>query len=212
MTNFFDNGRRSSRFRTLSCRVSSLFCLFVFLLAWRVEHQCVALTPALQDGDSDAECRPLDIQLYTWSGPGYESGECWHQGHRFVHGATWGRTDSPDAPYCVCEQGKVRIFYSQRQQSPPKLVTVADPLTLLRPTHGSSPTTQDLAKWPLPNLQQRTAICSPNRLGRRVRSRDGCIGCKCSANGHWLCRRPPPTVKRNQTDHRRQQTPARYDK
>jgi hypothetical protein len=150
-------------------------------------------------GDSNAECFPVDIELYTWSGPGFESGECWHQGNRFINGATWGRMDIPGAPYCVCELGKVRVFYTQ--QKPAKPAVAADSLTILRPVHGSSPTSNDLAKWPIPNIpiiRQRTMICSVNRFGRRVRSRDGCTGCKCSKNGHWLCRKPP-LLKRNQT-------------
>jgi len=161
------------------------------------KHRCLAFVPIPPDGVSNAECRPVDIQLYTWSGPGFESGECWYRGHRFLNGAIWGRTDMPGSPYCVCEQGKVRVFYSQqRSQSP-----AADSLTILGPIHGSSPTSKDLAKWPIPDLirvRQRSVICSVNRLGIRVRSRDGCTGCKCSKNGHWLCRKPPKT-KRNHT-------------
>ena len=157
------------------------------------------------DGDSNAECRAGDIKLYTWSGPGFELGECWHQGYRFKNNATWGRMDLPGAPYCVCEQGNVRIFYTQEKSKKP---VVADALTLLRPVHGSSPTSNDLAKWPIPNvptIRQRTIICSVNRLGRRVRARDGCIGCKCSINGHWLCRKPPP-LRRNRTANVRPRT------
>jgi len=156
-------------------------------------------------GDSNAECRAVDIQLYTWSGPGFESGECWHQGNRFINGATWGRIDITGSPYCVCEHGKVRIFYTQQKSEKP---VVADPLTLLRPIHGSSPTSKDLAKWPisdLPPIRQRTIICTANRLNIRVRSRDGCFGCKCSKNGHWLCRKPPSS-KRNRTANTQQRT------
>jgi hypothetical protein len=189
-----------------------LVCVLVLLLISRFEYQCVGLVPVVQHDDSDAECRPLDIQLYTWSGPGFELGECWHQGHRFSNGATWGRADTPDAPYCVCEQGKVRIFYSQRQQQslPSHKLETADSLTLLRPTQGSSPTSNDLAKWPIPNVshsRQRTIICSIQRLGRRIRSRDGCIGCRCSKNGHWLCRRVSsiPKINRTVNNHRQQQ-------
>jgi hypothetical protein len=181
-----------------------VFVLFLLLVS-RPEHRCLGLVPAPQDGSSDAECRPVDIQLYTWSGPGFESGECWHQGQRFVNGATWGRTDTSDAPYCVCEQGKVRIFYSQQNKKPAS----ADSLTLLRPVHGSSPTSNDLAKWPISNVpttvRPRSIICSADRLGLRVRSRDACIGCKCSKNGHWLCRRPP-SIKGNRTANTRQRT------
>lgn len=156
-------------------------------------------------GDRNAECRKVDIELYTWLGPGFESGECWYQGSRYINGAIWGRMDMPGAPYCVCESGKVRIFYSQQKPAKP---AVADSLTLLRPIHGSSPTSKDLAKWPVPNIpaiRQRTMICSANRLGRRVRSRDGCIGCKCSKNGHWLCRKPPSLTK-NRTANSQQRT------
>lgn len=151
----------------------------------------------LQEGDSDAECRPVDIRLYTWSGPDIQPGECWHLGQRFAHGATWGRTDLPSAPYCVCDHGEVRVFYSQRQPSAvvsSKPVTGADSLTLLRPQYGSSPTPHDLEKWPIVDVsknRQRTSICSANQLGRRLRSRDGCFVCRCSKNGHWLCRKGP---------------------
>lgn len=157
------------------------------------------------DGNSNTECRPVEIQLYTWSGPGFESGECWYLGHRFINGATWGRMDIPDSPYCICEQGKVRIFYSQKKLEKP---TAADSLTLLRPIHGSSPTSNDLAKWPIPNvptIRQRSVICSIKRLDVRVQSRDGCFGCKCSKNGHWLCRKPP-ILKRSRTANIRQRT------
>ncbi|CAF3454708.1 unnamed protein product [Rotaria sp. Silwood1] len=157
------------------------------------------------DGNSNAECRPADIKLYTWSGPAFESGECWHQGYRFINGATWGRMDIPGSPYCVCEQGNIRIFYSQLT---PRKPVSADPLTLLLTTHGSSPTSKDLAKWPIPNvpiIRQRTMICSVNQLDVRIRSRDGCVGCKCSKGGHWLCRKPPP-LKRNRTTNIRQRT------
>ncbi|CAF2258900.1 unnamed protein product [Rotaria magnacalcarata] len=157
------------------------------------------------DGNSNAECRPADIQLYTWSGPGFESGECWYQGHRFVNGATWGRTDISDAPYCVCEQGNIRIFYSQVA---PKKPASADPLTLFRNTYSAAPTSNDLAKWPIPNIpiiRQRVMICSITQIGVRVRSRDGCIGCKCSKGGHWLCRKPP-SLKTNRSRNIRQRT------
>ncbi|UJR38073.1 hypothetical protein I4U23_030754 [Adineta vaga] len=113
--------------------------------------------------------------------------------------------DIPGAPYCVCEQGKVRIFYSQRRSDKPP-TAIADSLTLLRPFHGSSPTPKDLAKWPIPNIitvRQRSVICSANRIGMRVRSRDSCTGCKCSKNGHWLCRKPP-VLKGNRTKTRQQ--------
>lgn len=179
-----------------------LYSVFVSLLVVlsKSEYRCLGFVPVPPDGVSNTECRPVDIQLYTWSGPGFESGECWYQGHRFLNGAVWGRIDTPGAPYCVCEQGKVRVFYSQqRPQSP-----VADSLTILRPVHGSSPTSKDLAKWPIRNftpVRQRSVICSVNRLGIRVRSRDGCTGCKCSKNGHWLCRKPPkPKRNRTRTD------------
>ncbi|CAF3811378.1 unnamed protein product [Rotaria socialis] len=157
------------------------------------------------DGNSNTECRPADIRLYTWSGPGFESGECWYQGHRFVNGATWGRTDISDAPYCVCEQGNIRIFYSQVA---PKKPASADALTLFRNTYSSAPTSNDLAKWPIPNIpivRQRVMICSITQIGVRVRSRDGCIGCKCSKGGHWLCRRPP-SLKKNRSRNIRQRT------
>lgn len=194
--------------RTSSCRVLHLLFVFLILLVSRPEQQCLGLVPKPPDGDSNSECRPADIQLYTWSGSGFESGECWHQGHRFLNGAIWGRTDMPGAPYCVCEQGQVRVFYSQDDLETP---VIADTLTILRPTHGSSPTSNDLAKWPIPNgpnPRQRTVICSANRLNVRVRSRDGCIGCKCSKNGHWLCRKPP-SVKANRTIHSRGRTNQR---
>ncbi|CAF1011715.1 unnamed protein product [Adineta steineri] len=161
------------------------------------------------EGESNVECRSVDIQLYTWLGPGFESGECWYQGHRFINGATWGRIDIADAPYCVCEQGKVRIFYSQLKAEKPAVIA-ADSLTILGPVHGSSPSSNDLAHWPIPNIptiQQRSVLCSSNRLGVRVRSRDGCVGCKCSKNGHWLCRKPPSTLlKKNRTTNARQRT------
>ncbi|CAF0826375.1 unnamed protein product [Rotaria sordida] len=155
------------------------------------------------DDNSHIECRPADIKLYTWSGPDFASGECWYQGYRFKNGATWGRIDIPGAPYCVCEQGNIRIFYSQLI---PKKPVSADSLTLLHTNHGSSPTANDLAKWPIPNvpiIRQRTKICSTNQPGVRVRSRDGCIGCRCSKGGHWLCRKPP-LLKRNRTTNIRQ--------
>lgn len=150
----------------------------------RSEHQCLGLVPT----NNEVECRPVDIQLYTWSGPGFELGECWYHGHRFANGATWGRIDTPESPHCLCEQGKVRIFYSQKQQS-----IAAEPLTILRPTDGVLPTSNDLAKWPIPNyptVRQRIVICSSARLGIRIRSRDGCTACKCTKNGHWLCKKP----------------------
>lgn len=192
--------------RTSSCRVllHLLFVLLVLLVS-RPEQRCLGLLPKPPDGDSNTECRLADIQLYTWVGTGFESGECWHQGQRFLNGATWGRTDVPGSPYCVCEHGQVRIFYSQEKPEEP---AVADTLTILRPAHGSSPTPNDLAKWPIPNgpnPRQRTVICSTSRLGVRVRSRDGCIGCKCSKNGHWLCRKPP-SIKGNRTIYGRQRT------
>ena len=192
----------------MSCRVLYPVFVLLLLLVSKPEYQCLSLVSIPINGDSNAECRPVDIQLYTWSGPGFESGECWYQGHRFLNGATWGRPDIPGAPYCVCEQGKVRIFYSQQKSENP---VVADPLTILRPVHGSSPTANDLAKWPIPNLpsvRQRTVICSSNRVGVRVRSRDGCIGCKCSKNGHWLCRKPP-SLRRNRTTNTRQRLTSR---
>ncbi len=161
-----------------------MFLLFLLLIT-RFEYQCLGLVLT----NNAVECRPVDIQLYTWSGPEFESGECWHQGRRFANGATWGQIDTPGSPYCVCEQGKVRIFYSQQQS------IAADALTILRPTSNVLPTSNDLAKWPIPNyptVRQRIVICSTNRLGIRIRSRDGCTGCKCSKNGHWLCRKPLP--------------------
>lgn len=133
--------------------------------------------------DFDVECSPNDIQLYTWTGPGFQAGECWYQGHRFSDGTTWGRTDLVGGAYCVCEQGKVRIFYSQ-QSSPES----AGALTLFE----GAATAKDLKKWPIINVihqRQRIVFCSLNRLGLRIRSRDGCLTCKCSRNGHWLCRR-----------------------
>ncbi len=196
-------------FRTLSCRVLSLVFVLLLLLVSRPERQCLGLVLMPQDGDSNAECRPVDIQLYTWSGPGFESGECWHQGYRFMNGATWGRMDTLGAPYCICEQGKVRIFYDQQKPEKP----AADSLTLLRPFHGLSPTPNDLAKWPIPNLvtiRQRSVICSANRLDIRVRSRDGCTGCKCSKNGHWLCRKPPPFTRNRSTKTRQRALTSRY--
>ena len=168
------------------------------LLVWRPEHQCLGLTSS----ENDIECRPVDIQLYTWSGPGFKSGECWHQGHHFVNGATWGRTDTPGSPYCVCEQGKVRIFYTKQQP------IAAAALTILRPNDDALPTSNDLAKWPIsnyPTVRQRIVICSHNRFGVRVRSRDGCIGCKCSKNGHWLCRKPLPLNNNQIVNHQSQQ-------
>lgn len=183
----------------------SLLSSHVFLLLFvsTPEQHCSALTLTSPDGSSHAECRPVDIELYTWLGPSFQSGECWHHGQRFLNGAVWGRADVPNAPYCVCEQGKVRIFYSQRRPNPP----VADPLTILQPFRPSSPTAHDLAKWPIPNvisIRQRSVVCSADRLGMRVRSRDSCTGCKCSKNGHWLCRKPPslqraPTSPRRRT-------------
>ncbi len=192
-------------FRTLSCRVLYLLFILLLLLVSRPEHQCLGFAQMPIDGNSDSECRPTDIQLYTWSGPGFKSGECWHEGYRFINGATWGRMDTPGDPYCVCEYGRIRIFYSQQKPEKP---VAADALTILRPTHGSSPTSNDLAKWPIPNIptiRQRTIICSVKRLGVRVRSRDGCFGCRCSKNGHWLCRKPP-SFKRNRTANTRQRT------
>ena len=189
--------------RTLSCRVLSLVFVLLLLLVLGPERQCLGLVLVPPDGDSNAECRPVDIQLYTWLGSSFESGECWYQGHRFLNGATWGRVDIQDAPFCVCEQGKVRVFYTQHNPEKPAVV---DSLTLLRPLHGPSPTPNDLAKWPVPDLvtiRQRSVICSAKRLNIRVRSRDGCIGCKCSKNGHWLCRKPP-SLKRNRTTNTRQ--------
>ena len=161
------------------------------MLISRFENQCLGLIPT----NNNIECRPVDIELYSWSGPGFESGECWYQGYRFANHAIWGRTDMPGSPYCVCEQGKVRLFYSQQQS------IAADTLTILRPTNDASPTSKDLAKWPIPNypiVRQRIVICSANRLGIRIRSRDGCVGCKCAKNGHWLCRKPSP-VAQNRT-------------
>ncbi|CAF1112742.1 unnamed protein product [Rotaria sordida] len=160
----------------------------------QVEHQCLGFVTA----NNDIECLPVDIQLYTWSGPGFKSGECWYQGHRFANGVTWGRADTQGSPYCICEQGKIRIFYSQQQQ---QHSIAADPLTILRSINGTLPTAKDLSKWPtgnFPTIRQRLVICSRNRTGLRIRSRDGCIGCKCSQNGHWLCRKAPP-LNRNRT-------------
>jgi hypothetical protein len=178
-----------------------LFLCF-FLLVTRSKHQCLGFVPT----KNDIECRPLDIQLYTWSGPSFESGECWHLGHRFENGAKWGRTDIPGSPYCICEQGKVRIFYSQQQQA-----SAAESLTILRPTNGTLPTSHDLVKWPIsnyPTVRQRIVICSTNRFGTRVRSRDGCVACKCSKNGHWLCKKPSPLHK-NQTNTQQPQPVSR---
>lgn len=157
------------------------------LLGLRPDHCCLGIIP----GNTDVECRPVDIQLYTWTGPGFESGECWYQGLRFANGATWGRTDTANSPYCVCEQGNVRIFYSQTQP------IASDRLTILRSNNRTIPTANDLAKWPtenFPSIRQRVVLCSRNRLGLRIRSRDGCYGCKCSPNGHWLCRKSPPII------------------
>ncbi len=156
----------------------------LFVLVSNPKHQCLGIVPT----NNDVECRPVDIELYSWSGPGFESGECWHQGHRFENGASWGRMDISGSPYCVCEQGKVRIFYTQQRP------IAADKLTILRPTVNSLPTSNDLIKWPIPNyptVRQRIVICSQNRLGLRIKSRDGCIGCRCSKNAHWLCRKLP---------------------
>jgi len=134
------------------------------------------------------ECRSIDIQLYTWSGPGYESGECWYHGHRFRHGQTWGRIDIPGSPYCLCEQGKIRIFYNK--------IYSADSLTIFRSnTSHTLPTSNDLAKWPIvpyPTVRQRIVICSSTRFGLRIRSKDHCFTCRCSINGHWLCRKAQP--------------------
>ena len=192
--------RLSCPSRTLSCRVRYLLFVLHLLLVARPEHRCFGLATVPDIGDSDAECRPLDIQLYTWSGPGFESGECWYRGFRYLNGARWGRKDSPDTAFCLCEHGKVRIFSSQqRAQDKP---AAADAMTILRPVNSLSPTFKDLAKWPissLANSQRRTAICTAARLDRRIRSRDGCIGCKCSKNGHWLCRKPPTMLTRNRT-------------
>jgi hypothetical protein len=174
-----------------------LFVIFLLLVS-RSEHQCLGLVPT----NNDVECLPVDIQLYTWSGPGFDSGECWHHGHRFENGATWGRIDVPGSPYCICEQGKVRIFYTQQQS------IAAEPLTILQSTDGTLPTSNDLAKWPIPNyptVRQRTVICSSNRIGIHIRSRDGCVGCKCSKNGHWLCRKPSPLNKNQTINHQPEQ-------
>lgn len=176
----------------------TFFHCLVFLLTIS-NQQCSGLIAG------EPECRPVDIQLYTWSGPGYDSGECWHQGHRLTNGATWGRMDAPGSPYCVCEKGRVRIFYSQQG------ALAADALTLLRPIHGAMPTFNDLAKWPIPNyrlVRKRFVVCSSARLGRRIRSRDGCVACKCSTNGHWLCRRARPSIA-NATHDEQVQRPAR---
>lgn len=187
------NGSAEDIFAVLSSTLLRVSCLFILLSGARSELQSLDFVTTT---NSDVECRPVDIQLYTWSGPGFQSGECWHQGHRFAHGAEWGRIDIPGSPYCVCEQGKVRIFYSQKQDA-----SVAQPLTILRPTNNTLPTSHDLVKWPISNypiIRQRIVLCSSSRLGIRIRSRDGCIVCKCSDNGHWLCRRPVPITK-NQT-------------
>ena len=170
-----------------------MFVTFVsfILLVSRPKFQCLGLPLMPPDGNSNAECRLADIQLYTWIGPGFDSGECWYQGHRFVNGATWGRNDLPDAPYCVCAEGQIRIFYSH---SKPKKPAIPVSLTLLPTIHSSLPTSNDLAKRPIPNVlitPQRTIICSINRLGKRIQSRDRCSRCKCSTNGHWLCRKSP---------------------
>lgn len=180
-----------------------LLFILVLLLVFRPEHQCFGLIPS----NNDVECRPVDIQLYTWSGPEFESGECWHHGHRFGNGATWGRTDIPGSPYCVCEQGQVRIFYNQEQQQS----IASDPLTILPSSNGTLLTSNDLAKWPINNIttiRQRIVICSRNRNGLRIKSRDGCMGCKCSHNGHWLCRRKT-VVDQSQTVNPRPQQMSR---
>ncbi|CAF3028816.1 unnamed protein product [Rotaria socialis] len=180
-----------------------LFAIYLLLVS-RPEQCCLGIVP----GNDDIECRPVDIQLYTWSGPGFESGECWYQGHRFENGATWGRTDVSGSPYCVCEQGKVRVFYSQQRS------IASDSLTILRSINGTLPTANDLAKWPIenfPSIRQRVVICSKNRLGLRVRSRDGCYSCKCSQNGHWLCRKPPFPLTANRTVVQRSQEMSKND-
>lgn len=194
-----EHDRYELEFRFHSCRVLYLLYSFVLLLGLGSELQCFGQPSQTQVDDSDIECRPSDIQVYSWAGPGLNPGECWHQGHRFADGATWGRRDLRDSPFCVCEQGKIRIFYSQHQAADTGAIQQdksykAESLTLLAPTHGSSPTLNDLEKWPIPDAYyppERTFVCSNDRIGRRVRSRDGCIACKCSKNGHWLCRRPP---------------------
>ena len=151
-----------------------------------------ALPDLHRSAQNNIECHPVDIQLYTWSGEEFRSGECWYQGQRFADGTTWGRTDQPGSPYCLCEQGRVRIFYSSQRLS---TNAAADALTLLRPVNGVLPNANDLVKWPIndfPTVRQRIVICSFNRIGLKIRSRDGCVACKCSKNGHWLCRRAPP--------------------
>jgi hypothetical protein len=172
--------------------------LLLLLLVSRPDRRCVGLIPT----NNNVECRPFDIQLYTWSGPDFELGECWHQGHRFDNGAIWGRMDISGSPYCMCEHGKVRIFYSQQR-------VASNALTILRPIDGSLPTAKDLAKWPIQNfpiVRQRMVICSSKRLGIRIRSRDGCMGCKCSKNGHWLCRKAPLLNKNRTVNSQSQQT------
>ena len=181
--------------RSLSCHVLFLVFVSFVLLVSRPRFQCLGFASMPPDGNSNAECRQADIQLYTWTGPGFDSGECWYQGHRFVNGAIWGRNDVQAAPYCVCEEGQIRIFYSQ---SKPKKPAIPEPLTLLPTIHSSLPTSNDLAKWPIPNVlitSQRRIICSTNQLGKRIQSRDRCSRCKCSTNGHWLCRKSSSSKK-----------------
>lgn len=176
-------GRRTPLFQGLR-----LLFRLVFLIQL-IDQRCFALlTPEI-----DAECHPVEIQLYTWAGPEFDSGECWYQGHRYVHGSTWGRLETSGSPSCLCEHGKVRIFYSQQVSRPS-----ADALTLLRPTDGVLATSKDLLKWPIASsspLRQRMVLCSRRRLGIRIRSRDGCLRCKCSIHGHWLCRKKDEHVK-----------------
>ena len=155
---------------------------------------------------NNIECRPIDIQLYTWSGPDFQSGECWHQGHRFTNGAVWGRLGLLGSPYCVCEQGKIRIFYSKQSS------IAAAPLTLLPSNDNILPTSKDLFKWPIknfPTVRQRIVYCTKNRTNLRIRSRDGCIACKCSRNEHWLCRKASP-LRRIQTKNNELQQMSRY--
>ena len=155
---------------------------------------------------NNIECRPIDIHLYTWSGPDFQSGECWHQGHRFANGAVWGRLDLLGSPYCVCDQGKIRIFYNKQAS------IAAAPLTLLPSNDNTLPTSKDLFKWPVQNfpiVRQRIVYCTKNRTNLRIRSKDGCVVCKCSRNEHWLCRKAS-SLPRIQTKTNKTQQISKY--
>ncbi|CAF0727871.1 unnamed protein product [Didymodactylos carnosus] len=142
----------------------------------------------------DVECIVNEIRVYSWNGQ-FDNGDCWYSGLKFMNGDTWGTK-----PFCLCENGQIRVFYTQ--------ISKPDDLTILRPSpiynqypqYNLSPTSQDLAKWPIPDYRPgrskpRKIICSQNRTNIRVRARNGCIGCRCSKNGNWLCRIPPKKRK-----------------